>query len=270
MPDRVILAVTRDKAESTLASLIQKGEQVYASADAVRDEQSFDEWKREAKRWVAYTKTALQTICVDDALVEEFQGATGGVGFIRMGPVPLGQRLRELVDDHTRELDSLRSMVDRLELFDVAAAAASPEASEQLKAEWSTRVFVVHGRQRDSADVVARYLAKLGLEAVILDEQANEGRTILEKLEANTEDVGFAVVLLQADDHGRGPEEEHWSDDPNRARQNVILELGFFVGKIGRARVAALVEPTVDQRLTFWASPTLRSTSLGSCASPES
>jgi predicted nucleotide-binding protein len=95
--------------------------------------------------------------------------------------------------------------------------------------------------------VVARFLARLGLEPVILDEQANEGRTILEKLEANTEDVGFAVVLLQADDHGRGPDDPDWPAAPNRARQNVILELGFFVGKIGRARVAALVESAVEQ-----------------------
>jgi predicted nucleotide-binding protein len=247
MADRVILAVPREKAESTLAGLIENGEQIRTSADAVRDEESFDEWKREGKRWGAYTKTALQTICVDDALVKEFQGATGGIGVVSLGPISLGEQLRDWLKDHVRELDSLRSMVDRLELFEVVAEAATPNGSGPVGRELSTRIFVVHGRQRDSADVVARFVAKLGLEAVILDEQANEGRTILEKLEANTEDVGFAVVLLQADDHGRGPDEEHWPDDPNRARQNVILELGFFVGKIGRARVAALVEPSVEQ-----------------------
>ncbi len=247
MSDRVVLAVTREKAESTLADLIERGEQVYVSADAVRDEESFDEWRREAKRWGTYTKTALQTICVDDALVKEFQGATGGIGFISMGPVPLAERLREWMDDHVRELDALRSMVDRLELFEVAPDVATQETPTAKDASLSTQVFLVHGRQRDSADVVARFVTKLGLEPVILDEQANEGRTILEKLETNAEDVGFAVVLLQADDYGRGPSEENWPSDPNRARQNVVLELGFFVGKIGRARVAALTEPTVEQ-----------------------
>lgn len=228
MAGRVVLLVPRGEAESTVGGLIEKGEQIRASADAVRDEQSYDEWKRERKRWRAYTKTALQTICADDALLDEFQDATYvGVSVVSMGPVPLGEQLRERIDDHVRELDALRSMVDRLEL--------------------STRVFIVHGRQRNSADVVARFVAKLGLEPVILDERANEGRTLLEKLEANTEGVGFAVVLLQADDYGRGPDEEEWPDKANRARQNVILELGFFVGKIGRARVAALVEPAVEQ-----------------------
>lgn len=247
MAARVVLAVTREKAASTLAGLIKNGEQVQASADAVRDEETFDEWKREAKRWAVYTKTALQTICVDDALVKEFEGSTGGIGFVSLGPVSLGERLRDWIQDHVRELDSLRSMVDRLELFEIVADAAEPGASSPGDDVLSTNVFVVHGRQRDSADVVARFVAQLGLEPVILDEQANEGRTILEKLEANTEDVGFAVVLLQADDYGRGPDEQDWPGDPNRARQNVILELGFFVGKIGRARVAALVEPSVEQ-----------------------
>lgn len=246
MAAKVILAVTREKAKSALAGLIENGEKIQASADAVRDEESFEEWKREAKRWTAYAKTALQTVCVDDALVKEFVGATGGIGFISMGPVPLGERLREWLQDHVRELDSLRSMVDRLELFEVVADAAEPDSASPM-GEASSHVFLVHGRQRDSADVVARFVSQLGLEPVILDEQANEGRTILEKLEANAEDVGFAIVLLQADDYGRGPDEGEWPDGPNRARQNVILELGFFVGKIGRARVAALVEPSVEQ-----------------------
>ena len=242
----MVLSVARDKAESSLTGLIEDGEQVRTSADAVRDEESFGEWKRKVKRWRAYTKTSLQAICVNDALVEELDEATYvGIRSISMGPVPLGERLRDRIEEHDRELDALSSMVDRLELFEVDTDES--DVSGPNGAMHSERVFVVHGRQRDSADVVARFVTKLGLEAVILDEQANEGRTLLEKLEANTEDVGFAVVLLQADDYGRGPDEGDWPNDPNRARQNVILELGFFVGKIGRARVAALVEPTVEQ-----------------------
>jgi predicted nucleotide-binding protein len=246
MASRVVLSVARDKAESTLAGLIENGEQVRAAVDAVRDEGSFDEWKRSQKRWRTYTKTALQTVCVDDELVKEFEGATGGIGFVSLGPTSLGERLLEWVKDHDRELDALRSMIDRLDLFEVVAGAAVPDNSEPEGAELSGRVFVVHGRQRDSADVVARFVAKLGLEPIILDEQANEGRTILEKLETNTEDIGFAVVLLQADDFGHGPDDENWPVDSNRARQNVILELGFFVGKIGRARVAALASQDVE------------------------
>lgn len=249
MANRVRLTVSRAKAQAVLEALIRDGENVIAAAESVRDDRSFEEWKATAKRWRNYTKSALQSICRDDALAEEFDGSAHvGVSFISMGPTPVGELLRSRVESRTQELESLQSMVDRLEFFE----ADEPEVMETPNAGGpstsdSTRVFVVHGRQRNSADVVARFLARLELEPIILDEQANEGRTILEKLEANTEDVGFAVVLLQADDLGRGPDDDDWPESPNRARQNVILELGFFVGKIGRGRVAALVEPTVEQ-----------------------
>lgn len=66
------------------------------------------------------------------------------------------------------------------------------------------------------------------------------GRTIIEKFERNSE-VGFAVILLTGDDEGKGAD----SADSlrKRARQNVIFEFGYFLGKLGRSRVCALYEP---------------------------
>ncbi|MCU7696946.1 nucleotide-binding protein [Acinetobacter sp. AYS6] len=98
------------------------------------------------------------------------------------------------------------------------------------------KVFIVHGHDENTLNKVARLIEKLGLEAIILHEQANRGKTIVEKIEANS-DVGFAVVLLTPDDIGKA----HSADEfLPRARQNVILELGYFMGKIGRERVCAL------------------------------
>ena len=87
---------------------------------------------------------------------------------------------------------------------------------------------------------VARFLEKLGLDVVILHEQPNEGKTIIEKLETHSSDVaiGYAVVLLTPDDVGKLASDEGVTSP--RARQNVILELGYFIGKLGRARVCAL------------------------------
>jgi hypothetical protein len=97
------------------------------------------------------------------------------------------------------------------------------------------KVFVVHGHDESAKEGMARFLEKIGFEAVILHEQASGNRTIIEKIEANS-DVGFAVVLLSPDDFGA----EKGSSPNPRARQNVILELGYFVGRLGRARVAVL------------------------------
>jgi predicted nucleotide-binding protein len=102
----------------------------------------------------------------------------------------------------------------------------------------SNGVFIVHGHDGEMQQSVARVIEKFGLKAVILHEQPNAGQTIIEKFEQNS-DVGFAVVLLSPDDVGRKHDEKQEDERP-RARQNVILELGYFIGKLGRKHVFAL------------------------------
>ena len=105
------------------------------------------------------------------------------------------------------------------------------------------KVFVVHGHGEAARDAVARFLSMLELEPIILHEQANRGRTIIEKFEDHA-NVGFAVVLLTPDDIGAAKKDQGGLKP--RARQNVILELGFFIGKLGRERVCALKSHNVE------------------------
>ncbi len=118
-----------------------------------------------------------------------------------------------------------------------ATAAAGPVVTT------SKRVFVVHGHDDGTKQAVARYLERLGLEAVILHEKPNEGRTVIDKFERHS-DVAFAVVLLTPDDVGAAKSEA--ADLKPRARQNVVFELGYFVGKLTRARVCALHKGGVE------------------------
>lgn len=99
------------------------------------------------------------------------------------------------------------------------------------------RVFVVHGHDGELKESVARFLERFNLEVIILHEKANSGRTIIEKFELNA-DVNYAIILLTPDDEGHrvGQSEE----SQPRARQNVILELGYFVGRLGRTKICAL------------------------------
>ncbi len=104
-----------------------------------------------------------------------------------------------------------------------------------IKPPLSLKIFIVHGPDDGARETVARFLERIGLEVVILHEQANQGRTIIEKVVANS-DVGFAVVLLTPDDEGCV---SGGTPEP-RARQNVLLELGYFIGRLGREKVCAL------------------------------
>ena len=139
----------------------------------------------------------------------------------------------------------LESMLEEIQEYwpDDAPAQAIAEAQVMSEQQVSNRVFVVHGRDDGSKETVARYLSSLGLVPVILHEQPNEGRTIVEKFE-DYADVGFAVVLCTPDDVGT------LASDPGnlrpRPRQNVVLELGFFLGKMGRNKVCALLDGDMD------------------------
>jgi predicted nucleotide-binding protein len=108
----------------------------------------------------------------------------------------------------------------------------------------SKKIFLVHGRDESMKEATARFLEKLKLEPIILHEQPNKGRTLIEKFTDYTE-VGFAVVLLTVDDIG-GIAGAKYEELSPRARQNVILELGYFLGKIGRRRVCALYQEKVE------------------------
>jgi predicted nucleotide-binding protein len=112
------------------------------------------------------------------------------------------------------------------------------------------KVFIVHGHDVGPREAVARILERLDFEPIILHEQPNRGRTIITKFQEEAADVGFAVVLMTPDDIG-GKQGE--SSDPlrARARQNVIFELGFFIGVLGPERVAALVKGTIERPSDF-------------------
>jgi len=122
-----------------------------------------------------------------------------------------------------------------------ASAGASPAASIA-----AARVFVVHGHDHGFKNTVARFLETLELGAVILHEKPDGGRTVIEKFEEEG-DVGFAVVLATPDDLGRSKRDAKANlTEADRARQNVIFELGYFIGKLGRGRVALITERTVE------------------------
>jgi predicted nucleotide-binding protein len=143
-------------------------------------------------------------------------------------------RVREAVP----RLEYLVRLVDEKTVRDMMPSV--PEPARQI----SRRVFVVHGHNEEAKQAVARVLERLHLQPIILHEQADMNRTIIEKFEAHA-DVGFAVVLMTGDDRG-GPKAVNADQYKARARQNVLLEMGFFLGRLGRGHVCVLFETGVE------------------------
>ena len=106
-----------------------------------------------------------------------------------------------------------------------------------------SKVFIVHGHDGEAKQAVARFIEKLGLEAIILHEQANAGNTIIEKIEEYT-NVGFGIVLYTPCDLGASQEKK--DELKPRARQNVVFEHGYLMGKIGRENVCALLKGDIE------------------------
>ena len=137
----------------------------------------------------------------------------------------------------------LKSRIDDLQerTQDDSSDRTKIAATSQLD---SRKIFVVHGHDHGTKETVARFLGKLDLEPIILHEHPDRGKTLIEKFIAHAEDVQVAVVILTTDDLASSktlPDTKEF-----RARQNVVFELGFFVGKLGRERTFALVEKGVS------------------------
>ena len=152
----------------------------------------------------------------------------------------------------TKLVAYLQGFIDRIDLIPCDAESAMTEKS---KVEMSAdKVFIVHGHGELVKVTVARTLEQLGLKPIILHEQEDYGNTIIEKFESNATDVGFAVVLLTADDMGISRKDIEKSNTENRepqaskrARQNVVFEMGYFMGKLDRAHVFLLLEDGVEK-----------------------
>lgn len=115
-----------------------------------------------------------------------------------------------------------------------------------VQKELNRRVFIVHGHDGEARETVSHYIERLNLKSVVLHEQPGAGRTIIEKFEDHA-DVSFAVALLTPDDVGGLRD---LRDRPQelklRARQNVIFELGYFIGRLGRRKVSVLYKEGVE------------------------
>lgn len=156
--------------------------------------------------------------------------------------IPRG-RLPEVLIDVREKMRVLSSLSERLPFL-----TNVNEPSERPASSSDGPIFLVHGRDLARREIVRRFLDKAtGREIIVLADEPNRGKDLLGKLITSAKAASFAVVILTPDDVGGLVAD---AEQP-RARQNVVFELGLFVGMLGRSRVATLLEPTVELPTDF-------------------
>jgi predicted nucleotide-binding protein len=246
--EREKLMFSKTDAKARLEKQITKGEEL--SQRNIQNEQALQDVREEYYRWDTYNGNLLKSMFNTEQRCREYHFGIGGMA----DHSTLAEGIKWLHRDIKYAISKVTNVLDAIELIEESdnlptSKGKSREMPNKLGDEISKRVFVVHGHDDAAKQEAARLLMQLDLEPIILSEQENEGRTIIEKFE-HYSDVGFAVVLLTPDDVGetaRRFQEGGESSLVKRARQNVVFEMGFFYGRLGRQRVCALLKGDTER-----------------------
>jgi predicted nucleotide-binding protein len=207
-------------------------------------------------RWIDYNELLLKQMFSDDSVQKDYQDSTRDLISVISAVAHLGEDIQDFQDQVRRHINALLSVKERLSLFEHTPASnqtnptlmvATVELGKKRlgKKVINNKVFVVHGHDDAAKLDVQQLLVRLKFDPIILNQQVNKGRTIIEKFTDHAASTVFAVVLLTPDDEGYSKKDGP-AKQKDRARQNVVLELGFFLSELGRDKVCALCKGDIE------------------------
>ncbi len=246
------LVVPRAEAAQKIKAQIEKGHEIKDLS--INSQEDLERVRAECNKWSDYNRTLLNRLFDNDTMSEEYSSSFSFSGTVL--PLSLdysrrgqGERISQnakfFKEDVVSCVSRLESVLERLELIpEPESQPISSISSDDQSQSLDREVFIVHGRDEGAKESVKGFIKDLDLVPIILHEQPNAGRTIIEKLEDESIIVSFAIVLLTPDDIGYP--KDRTNESKPRARQNVIFELGYFIGKLGRSKVCALYKEGVE------------------------
>jgi len=235
LPPDIPPSVTLEQAISLLQRQINEGKSLLSNN--FLEDIEFDAWESKTKDFLIRSFGSLSHHVNDVINIGKFVAFSTG-----QSEQYWENRRREYL---TAKVRMLESKVEVLETnIELEKQNPNPKNDQRKADSYCRSVFIVHGHDDSLIHELARFISSLDLKAVVLREQANQGRTIIEKFE-DYSNVGFSIILLTPDDIG-GEKNIPFDQLKPRARQNVILELGYFLGKLGRKNVCSLYFEGVD------------------------
>lgn len=238
------LIITKLKFIEILKERINIGEEIYNRP--INTQKDFQENKKDFSDWSDYNSEFLKQSFSKEfnEYKKSYDDAGMWSGMIVTRNQTANNELQKFKSRVESKVSNLKKLLSKTELLKckVDELTTITPKTDMIKLD-KTQVFIVHGHDEAAKTKTARFIEKLGLTPIILHEQASGSKTVIEKIEAYS-NVGFGIVLYTPCDIGSKKE-----DNPNlknRARQNVVFEHGFLIGKIGRENVCALVKDDIE------------------------
>jgi len=163
---------------------------------------------------------------------------SGVIDFLQFNVIVWKRDKSDVIKSFQKIFSIQRNLLSSIKYLEIEEKTTREKVAQVNIEEYGNKIFIVHGHDEGMKQSVARVITKLNLEPIILHEHPNKGRTIIEKFK-DYSNVGFAIVLLSPDDKCKKIKKTE-RIYKFRARQNVIFEMGFFIGKLGRERVIML------------------------------
>lgn len=221
---------------------ITKGEDILKANIQTMDD--FKAIKKEYSSWHDYNLELLKQSFNEpyNEYRKSYDNAGAWSGILMGGRQSPAEEVKEFIDKFNTKIENLKKLEQKIELLKSSEPEVVAQEKENVELNMS-QVFIVHGHDDLAKVETARFIEKLGFEPIILHEQASSGKTIIEKIESYS-NVGFGIVLYTPCDIGAKKGDE--TNMNNRARQNVVFEHGYLIGKIGRKNVTALVKGEIE------------------------
>lgn len=237
------LILSKSEFTKNLDERIALGEELYNRTVRTQDEYSKN--KEDYYSWSDYNSEFLKQAFnkENNEYKKSYDSENSSYFGVIGGTISLTQEIQELKGDINNCLGNLKNLRQKTALLKSVKEDTGVTKTEKSSALDKSQVFIVHGHDEAAKTKTARFIEKLGLKPIILHEQASGSKTVIEKIETYS-NVGFGIVLYTPCDIGAKDE-----NNPNykkRARQNVVFEHGFLIGKIGRENVCALVKGEIE------------------------